>query len=80
MDSLYVEYSEESLRLVRCQHCGRVADKYIEFELLLVLIDIILHRKSAYRHLMINRYHPTVAEVSKAMQSPSHSLPVLSIQ
>jgi hypothetical protein len=34
-----------------------VVDKYIEFELILVLIDIFLLRKPAYRHLLYNRFH-----------------------
>ena len=35
--------------------CGNVNDKYIEYELTLVAIDIILHRKPALRHLLHNR-------------------------
>ena len=54
-DSLYVEYSEGNLRLTRCDSCGQICDKYIEYELILVLIDIVLHRKAAYRHLYHNR-------------------------
>jgi hypothetical protein len=60
VDSLYVEYSEKNFRLTRCSQCGQVADKYIEFELVLVLLDILLHRKPAYRHLMYNRYSQSV--------------------
>lgn len=37
------------------EHCGSVNDKYIEYELTLVAIDIILHRKPAFRHLLHNR-------------------------
>lgn len=60
-----MEYGEKNFRLTRCSHCGQVADKYIECELLLVLLDVFLHRKPAFRHLMFNRYHPVVATVSK---------------
>lgn len=35
--------------------CGQVADKYIEYELILVLIDVVLHRKAAFRHIYNNR-------------------------
>ena len=35
--------------------CGNVNDKYIEYELTLVAIDIILHRTPAFRHLLHNR-------------------------
>lgn len=68
-----MEYSERNFRLTRCGHCGSVADKYIEFELLLVLIDIVLHRKAAYRHLMFNRYHPIVAEVTPPSSLTTHN-------
>lgn len=73
VESLFIEYSEKNFRLTRCSHCGRVADKYIEFELLLVLIDIVLHRKPAYRHLLFNRYHPLVGEVSRLVLGTLHS-------
>jgi len=55
VDSLYVEFSEGNIRLMRCEQCGNVSDKYIEYELILVAIDLILHRKQAFRHLLYNR-------------------------
>ena len=56
IDSLYVEFTGlGNIRLTRCPACGDVADKYIEYELVLVLVDIILHRRQAYRHLLKNR-------------------------
>lgn len=41
--------------MTRCDKCGKVADKYVEYELLLVLMDTVLHRKPAIRHLLYNR-------------------------
>lgn len=61
--SLFIEYSEKSIRLTRCHKCNKVADKYIEYELVLVLIDVLLLRLPAYRHLMFNRYDHHVTEV-----------------
>lgn len=55
IDSLYFEFGEGNVTLKRCENCGSVADKYIEYELSIVLIDIILHRKPAVRHLLHNR-------------------------
>jgi lipid intermediate transporter len=55
VESLYVEYSETNIRLTRCGKCHKVADKYVEFELLLVLLDAVLHREPAIRHLLHNR-------------------------
>lgn len=94
-ESLYVEYSERNIKLMRCvsngttsdhhlylisltclicpslsisfslrlsmcsshsqESCLQVADKYIEYELLLVSIDLILLREQAYRHILFNR-------------------------
>ena len=53
--SLYVEFSAGNIRLTRCEQCGSVSDKYIEYELILVAIDLTLHRKQAFRHLLYNR-------------------------
>lgn len=56
IDSLYMEFTGlGNTRLTRCSNCGEVADKYIEYELVLVLVDIILHRRQAHRHLLKNR-------------------------
>jgi len=57
VDSLFVEFNKGNgnIKLTRCQRCGHVADKYIEYELVLVLIDVILHRTAAFRHLFYNR-------------------------
>ena len=35
--------------------CHKVVDKYVEYELILVIIDVILHRPQAFRHVLYNR-------------------------
>jgi len=53
---LYRQYSTiYNIKLQQCSFCSRDVDKYIERELLLVCMDIILFRKHAYRHLLFNR-------------------------
>ncbi|EYC02975.1 hypothetical protein Y032_0096g2873 [Ancylostoma ceylanicum] len=52
--SLYQRYSEGVIRLSDCKNCGEVVDKYVEFETVLVVIDLIIHNISAYRHLIYN--------------------------
>lgn len=48
-----------SVRLSRCESCGQIADKYFELEIVLVLLDMLLQRASAYRHLLCNcTWHP----------------------
>lgn len=70
--SLLKDSSSSNVRLVRCsgnkcavaKAAAQVADKYIEFELLLVLIDVILHRLPAFRHLLFNRFSSSSLKVS----------------
>lgn len=55
VETLYHEFSLGNIKLTRCTVCQSVADKYIEYELILVSIDIALHRIQAYRHVLFNR-------------------------
>ncbi|XWS46325.1 hypothetical protein CRYUN_Cryun14cG0055700 [Craigia yunnanensis] len=52
--TLFVQYSPGNIRLMKCENCKSVADEYIECELMIVLIDLILHKPKAYRHLLYN--------------------------
>uniref|UniRef100_A0A0E0D7T0 Protein ARV n=1 Tax=Oryza meridionalis TaxID=40149 RepID=A0A0E0D7T0_9ORYZ len=38
-----------------CDTCKAVADPYIECEFMIILIDLILHKTRAYRHLLFNK-------------------------
>ncbi len=37
------------LRLLDCAACGQTADKYVEYDGALVLIDLVLQSRQAYR-------------------------------
>ena len=53
------------LKLVQCQRCDEVCDKYLEYEGTLLLLDVGLQNKSALRHLLINADHSaTILKVS----------------
>lgn len=41
-------------RLTQCDSCGSFADKYVEYEPALIVLDMLLHRPSVYRHLLHN--------------------------
>ncbi|XP_071707447.1 protein ARV 2-like [Rutidosis leptorrhynchoides] len=56
--TLYVQYSPGNIRLMKCQNCRAVADEYIECEIMILLIDLILHKAKAYRHLFYNMFDP----------------------
>ena len=45
------------LKLVQCERCDAVCDKYLEYEGTLLLLDVGLQNKSALRHLLINEDH-----------------------
>ncbi|XP_011312423.1 protein ARV1 isoform X2 [Fopius arisanus] len=47
---LYRRYSPSVLKT----NCGSLADKYIEYDPVIVLVDLVLLEKPAYRHLLYN--------------------------
>jgi len=54
-DTLYRKHSESTIKLSQCKACGANADSYCELEFLLVVIDIVLLREEAYKHVLFNR-------------------------
>jgi len=53
------------LKLVQCSHCGRLCDKYLEYDGTLLLLDAALQSKPALRHFLINEDHSaTIRKVS----------------
>ena len=53
---LFKELFKGNIRLAVCPHCHQIADKYIEWEVQMVLVDLILNRPQAYRHILSNRF------------------------
>uniref|UniRef100_A0A1B0C8D3 Protein ARV n=1 Tax=Lutzomyia longipalpis TaxID=7200 RepID=A0A1B0C8D3_LUTLO len=53
---LYRKYGESVIKMTICANCNQIADKYIEFEPVVILIDLVLLTKSAYRHILFNGY------------------------
>ncbi|KAL3205433.1 hypothetical protein MRX96_011318 [Rhipicephalus microplus] len=51
---LYKSYGPDLLKLSRCSRCNRIADEYIEMEFSIVLIDAVLQKLEAYRHIIFN--------------------------
>ena len=38
------------------QHrCSQFADRYVEYEFVVIFIDMVLHKPQVYRHLLFNR-------------------------
>ncbi|KAG7619264.1 Arv1 protein [Arabidopsis suecica] len=61
--SLFIQYSPGNFRLMKCENCEEVADEYVECELLIIFIDLILHKTKAYRHLLYNVVNQESANV-----------------
>ncbi|XP_023527859.1 protein arv1 homolog isoform X5 [Cucurbita pepo subsp. pepo] len=53
-NQLFLLYSPGNMHLVKCDNCKSVADEYIECEIMIVLIDLILLKRQAYTHLLYN--------------------------
>jgi len=54
-DELYKNFNGGSaIKICHCEGCGKVVDKYIEYDPVLIFLDAVLHKKQAYRHLLFN--------------------------
>ncbi|KAJ5604598.1 Arv1 protein [Penicillium lagena] len=59
---LYSTYSRaddrslgKGVRLTQCPRCHRFADKYVEYDFVVLFIDLVLIKPQVYRHLLFNR-------------------------
>eukprot|EP00842_Homolaphlyctis_polyrhiza_P003507 jgi/Hompol1/4157/HPOL_003502-RA len=53
--SLYTEYGRGNIKLLHCDACGKFADRYLEYDYVIIFIDMLLHKRPVYRHLLFNR-------------------------
>ncbi len=51
---LFKSYGPGSITLSRCTGCGQVADPYVEYDWVLVCLDLALLKPSAFRHVLCN--------------------------
>lgn len=54
LKELYKTYSPTIQKLAECEKCRNVADKLIEFESLVIIIDLVLLSSQAQRHVLYN--------------------------
>lgn len=54
VQELFKQYSPAVLKLVHCGKCHKIADKYIEYDPVIVMIDLVLLNEQAYRHVLYN--------------------------
>lgn len=72
LPQLYEQYGGEHIRLSQCQHCNRVADKYIEYDNVLLFIDLILIKPCAYRHTIYNVFLASSAREKEQEKAKLH--------
>ncbi|KAG9347520.1 hypothetical protein JZ751_005088 [Albula glossodonta] len=53
-NELHRDYSNGILKITICDSCQRPVDKYIEYDPVIILIDAILCKTQAYRHIIFN--------------------------
>jgi len=53
--NLYTEYSKQNIQLSVCNSCNKFADQYIEHDYIIIFMDLLLHKKQVYRHLLFNK-------------------------
>ncbi|KAI6184298.1 Protein ARV [Aphelenchoides bicaudatus] len=51
---LYIQYEKDVIKLTTCDKCKQITDKYVEYDRVLIFIDLILQYLQAYRHLFKN--------------------------
>lgn len=54
IDCLFSKFQSNYIKLTICPKCGKVVDKYIEYDNVILFIDILLLKPQAYRHLAYN--------------------------
>ncbi|XP_047989907.1 protein ARV1 [Leguminivora glycinivorella] len=52
--ALYKTYGPSVLKLTKCDKCNGIVDKYIEYDPVIVMIDLVLVSKEAQRHVLYN--------------------------
>lgn len=50
----YKQYRSNVIKLLYCNSCKQYIDKYVEYTYILILIELILLRVTAYRHIIYN--------------------------
>ncbi|XP_072907700.1 protein ARV1 isoform X2 [Hemitrygon akajei] len=51
---LHRDYSHGIIKITICRSCQKPVDKYVEYDPVIILIDAILCKVQAYRHIILN--------------------------
>ncbi|RLN94754.1 hypothetical protein BBJ28_00005275 [Nothophytophthora sp. Chile5] len=58
------DYGKGNLRLAICASCNSVADKYVEYETVLLFLEVLLLKPQVYRHVLCNLPTPVAARTT----------------
>lgn len=58
VENIYTQYSKEIINFQLCKNCGRIVDKYVEYDFTIVAIDLLVCKIEAYRHILRNTEFP----------------------
>ncbi|EGZ13806.1 hypothetical protein PHYSODRAFT_351966 [Phytophthora sojae] len=58
------DYGKGNLRLAICSACNSVADKYVEYETILLFLEVLLLKPQVYRHVLCNLPAPMAARTT----------------
>lgn len=53
---LHRDYSNSILKITICESCQKPVDKYIEYDPVIILIDALLCKTPAFRHILFNTH------------------------
>ena len=53
--TLYKSFKNGIVKLSKCVECTSNIDSYVEYDNVLILLDVLLHKTKAFRHLLFNR-------------------------
>eukprot|EP00118_Oscarella_pearsei_P017500 m.174042 g.174042 ORF g.174042 m.174042 type:complete len:314 (+) comp39100_c0_seq21:311-1252(+) len=51
----FKRFTRGAIQLLRCTKCEAVVDKYVEYDFVMLLLDVLLHKVQAFRHFLSNR-------------------------
>ncbi|KAG7892982.1 hypothetical protein KL936_001156 [Ogataea polymorpha] len=72
IQTLYEKYKGDHIRLTICSNCHKVADRYIEFDKVLLFIDLMLLKPQAYRHTIYNQSLNYGADIEDGKRELQH--------
>lgn len=65
----YYKYKGDYIKLAVCHHCHQIVDQYIEYDNVLLFLDLVLMKPQAYRHVCYNVIENQM-EVVKGQTTP----------